>query len=195
MFGKGYILILDFQPFILFAVDRATCFLFVLWYLASEFRFCKKFRIFLPVVIFFFLRYVIELPTLQSDGKLYCMWADSKRSRRVSSVELRAAFVHVNFVHIRTFSHWIVVRRSNTQWEGRGEGYYRGFPSYGPCYYGLLAYPWGHYFCKELCGSVHLAIQSQDCYIILLLSSHYAWGGCYVSVTISRVALTEEFSR
>ena len=25
----------------------------------------------------------------------------------VSSVELRAAFVHVNFVHIRTFSHYI----------------------------------------------------------------------------------------
>ena len=53
----------------------------------------------------FFLRYVAELPTLHFDGKLCCMWADSKRSRRVSSVELRAAFVHVSFVHIRTFSH------------------------------------------------------------------------------------------
>ena len=32
------------------------------------------------------------------------MWADSKRSRRVSFVELRAAFVQVNIVHIRTFN-------------------------------------------------------------------------------------------
>ena len=46
----------------------------------------------LPVVLLFLLRYVAGLPTLHFDGKLYCMWADSKRSRRVSSVELRAAF-------------------------------------------------------------------------------------------------------
>ena len=77
---------------------------------------------------------------------------------------------------MRTFSHWMVVRRLNTQWKGKGKGFYRGFPSYGPCVFGLLAYPRGNYFCKELCGSVPLAIQSQDCYSILLLSSHYARG-------------------
>ena len=59
----------------------------------------------LPVVLLFLLRYVAELPTMHFDGKLYCMWADSIRSRRVSSAELRADFMHVNFVHIRTLSH------------------------------------------------------------------------------------------
>ena len=54
---------------------------------------------------FFFLRYVIELPTLHFGGRLYCMWADLKRSGRVSPVELRAAFIHVNFVHMQTFNH------------------------------------------------------------------------------------------
>ena len=60
-----------------------------------------------PSCFLFFLRYLTELPTLHFGGKLFCMWADSKRGRRVSSVELRADFVHVNFVHIRTFSHYI----------------------------------------------------------------------------------------
>ena len=45
------------------------------------------------------------LPVVHFDGKLYCTWADSKRSRRVSSVEFRAAFMHVKFVHIPTLSH------------------------------------------------------------------------------------------
>ena len=123
---------------------------------------------------FFFLRYAIELPTLHFGGGLYCFWADSKRSRRVNSVELRAAFVRVNFVHIRIFSHLIVVRPSIVK--RQRERFYRGFPSYGPCVFGFLATPRGHYLCKKLCGSLPLAIQSQDCYIILLLSSHDARG-------------------
>ena len=67
---------------------------------------CQRFTFSLPVVLFFFLRYVIELPRLHFGGELHCVSADLKRSRRVSPVKLRAAFMYVNFVHTRTFSHY-----------------------------------------------------------------------------------------
>ena len=64
--------------------------------------FAKGLGFLCPSCIFFFLRYVIELPALHFGEGLYCMWADSKMSRGVSPVELHAAFMHGNFVHIRT---------------------------------------------------------------------------------------------
>ena len=176
LFGESYIHILDLQRYILFAVIVSDA-----SYLCVDgVPFLPKVKISLPVLIFFFSWYVIELPTLHFGGGLHCMWADSKQSRQVSPVELRAAFMYVNFVHIRAFSHWVMVRRSKTQWKRRGEGFYRGFSSSGRCVFGSLAYPRGLYFCKELCRSLPLAIQSQDCYIILLLSSHYTRGGVTV---------------
>ena len=145
-------------------MSSASFFCVDTWRQSSAF-FSKGLGFLFAVVLW---RCVVELPTLQFDIELYCMRENSTRSRRVSPVELRAAFMREKLRSRTDFQPFNGGQATKYAVKRRGEG----FPLMTPVF-GLLAYPRGHYFCQELWDSLSLAMRSRDCrvsqHIVLVL--------------------------